>query len=335
MQCPGSVAGASASGATGGTAPNGQVCPAGLYFASVDPNAGNNWHHLSGIGKLQWNHIINDKSAMSDPYRGELQPVHLRAADVRPEQRRVPECERVRHQLSPERREGVRRFVVPGVSVRRGLAAAADSDKNGTLHECTQDIEDFYGDRRSNMYTGGIDYSNAPNANWSYKIGLGNEVDRNLQHYYNLNKFNGDGTYPQNSTWSEFPTSIPSRLRGASFNVGRFVLQPGLRFQMEHYAYPGGGKTVRALDNTFAERTAWTPTTCCASRTGQPPALSARRTSTASAATYNPDKNGQAFDPQINHSADLMLERNWATEQRSDSAMWYTRRRTTTSSTRR
>ena len=52
-------------GGSGGVAPNGAPCPVGLYFgtAQTQNGGGNYWHHYSGIGKIQWDHIINDHSS--------------------------------------------------------------------------------------------------------------------------------------------------------------------------------------------------------------------------------------------------------------------------------
>jgi hypothetical protein len=307
VPCPGAVAGATSSGGVGGTAPNGQPCPAGLYFASVDPNAGNNWHHLSGIGKIQWNHIINDKSALSiriaENFNQYIFAQPLTDPNV------------VGH--APARAACPPYPYAPGTPLQQVVVGT-------TPRECTLDIEDFYGDRRSNMYTGGIDYSNAPNANWSLKLGIGDEIDRNLQHYYNLNKFNADGTYPQNSTWSEFPTSVPYAYASASFNVGRFVLQPGLRYQMEHYGYPGGGRTEHALDNTFAGTYRIDGNDVLRFSYGTTSSfIGTSYVYRVGSTTYDPTKPGESFQPQINHSADLMLERNLGSGTSLRFGPWY------------
>jgi len=64
--CPGystSAPGASSSyfGAVGGTAPSGAPCPLGFYWGAL-PGPAFILHHYSGIGKVQWNHNINDHS---------------------------------------------------------------------------------------------------------------------------------------------------------------------------------------------------------------------------------------------------------------------------------
>jgi len=54
-----------ATNASGGTAPNGQTCPEGIYWSALGNGQGNIWHHYGGLGKIQWNHNFNDRSFLN------------------------------------------------------------------------------------------------------------------------------------------------------------------------------------------------------------------------------------------------------------------------------
>jgi len=120
----------------------------------------------------------------------------------------------------------------------------------------------FYGDRHSNMYFGSLDYTTAPSANVTVKVGAGQEYDVNNQAYYNTNGFNGDGTYPQHGTTSIFPTPFPFVYGDVTINTGRFTVETGLRYSQGLYAFPGShvvtiynpsfGATYRMNPNTGA-----------------------------------------------------------------------------------
>jgi hypothetical protein len=73
--CPGAVAvgnynskhnpNGTPTAATGGTAPNGQPCPVGLYWGALPNAQGNTWYQYAALGKLQWNHTIDNHSFFS------------------------------------------------------------------------------------------------------------------------------------------------------------------------------------------------------------------------------------------------------------------------------
>ncbi len=291
IPCAGAVTASKTSptGFSGGTAPNGQACPSGLAFGSLDANQGNTWHHYSGIGKLQWNHLINDHSAftarIAENFNQYIFDQPLSDPNYTTDNANSPGAG------------------CPAYPLAAGTPVAV---VGGNL--CSQQIEVFYGDRRSNMYFGSIDYTNTPNANVTIKVGAGQEYDVNNQAYYNTNGFNGDGTYPQHGTTSIFPTHFPFVYGDVTINTGRFTLEPGLRYSQGLYAFPGS-HAVTIYNPTFGATYRVNPSTVLrGSYANTSNFIGSVYVYRQFSTTYNPVTKGGSYDPQINHSADLMLE---------------------------
>ena len=307
----------SPTGFGGGTAPNGSACPSGLYFGPVSPGGGNIWHHYSGIGKIQWSHIINDHSNLtfrlaenfnqyifdqnlSDPNNASLQnpgdPYNVN-----------PSCP-----------------VYP-YSVGSPVAIYTTTSASGaiTRHLCSENVEDFYGDRRSNMYIGELEYNNTVNANLNVRAGIGDEHDQNVFSYYVTNGFNSNGTWPNNYLRSNYPDSIPHAYIDPTFNVGKFVLEPGLLWQQEHYAFPGG-PTVSVLNPTFAGTYTFNPNNVVRFSWGDTSSfVGTGYVYRQGSSFYNPNQPGASAQPQINHSMDLMLEHNFGDNTTLRFGPWY------------
>ena len=291
VPCTGAVTASKTSptGFTGGVAPDGSTCAAGLAFGSLDENQGNNWHHYSGIGKLQWNHLINDHSAftarLAENFNQYIFDQPLSDPNYAADNGNLPG-------------KGC-----PAYPLAAGSSVAV---VGGNL--CSQQIEVFYGDRRSNMYFGSIDYTNTPSANLTVKLGAGQEYDVNALAYYNKNGFNSDGTYPQHGTTSIYPTHFPYVYGDFTINAGRFTVEPGLRYQRGYYAFPGS-HVVSILSPTLGATYRANPSTVVRASYGNTSNFIGslyvyRQYST----TFNPVTKGGSYDPQVNHSADLMLE---------------------------
>ena len=222
------------SGATGGTAPDGQTCPLGLYFQALAPGAGNFLGHYSGIGKVQWNHVINSQSSfalrlaenfnqyifdqkLSDPNDPNLyaRPYNIAACPAYPYQ--------------------------PG-SPLQGTSTSGGS-------ECTLDLGDYYQNRYGNDYYLSLDYTDTPNENTTIKAGAGQEYDHMLRDVRYLNHFNnpnnilqpcGGATFSfscQNS-YTDIPMHVPYVYAQASVNVHKFTFEPGLRYSRAYYGIP-------------------------------------------------------------------------------------------------
>ena len=307
--CPGSTvdpSGNSPTGNVGGVAPNGQPCPAGLYFGSLPSNFGNIWHHYSGIGKLQWNHIINDRSyiafRLAENYNQYIfdQPL----TDPNNPALQNPGGP---YNLSP---------TCPTYPYAVGQPVAVNP--KGVL--CTEDIEDFYGDRSSHMYLGAFDYTNTVNAKLTLKFGAGQEYDVNNFSYFLRNSFNADGTWPNNYAVSTIPTHVPYVYGEATIHAGKFTLDPGLRYQRIYYGDPRGSFSVGLYNPTFSGTyranennvfrfslgnssdfigSAYVYRNCVHLNCG--PGVTTNP-------SYDPKKPGVSVSPQINHSADFMWE---------------------------
>jgi hypothetical protein len=286
--CPGNVASpTSPTKFGGGTAPNGASCPGGFYFKALAPGNGNIWHHYSGVGKVQWNHLIDDHSALTfrlaENFNQYIFDQPLSEANYPNDPLPAPNC--------------------PAFPYGANTPVAVVGGKL-----CANGTETFYGDRRSNMYLGSLDYTNTANANTTWRFGLGQEYDNNLLAYYNLYAFNPNGTYPAYSTLSVVPTHFPYAYVDGTFNTGRFTLEPGLRYGEGHYFFPGS-KVVTALSPTFAG-------TYRASRNdvvrysygNTQNFIGSLYVYRQNSTTYNPNTSGGQYGPEVNHAADLMWE---------------------------
>lgn len=267
--CPGAVAVGDGSGSPtytggqGGVAPNGQPCPEGLYFgtAATGTAGGNYWHHYSGIGKLQWNHVINDHSSLqfrlSENYNQYIfdQPV----ADANLAQ--------FQNNRNVDVNNGCPQYpYAPGTPVLYPGFPGTTPTIPGTYTPnpkiaCMQLANwvstGYWEDRSSNLYSGSIVYDNALNANSSIELGVGDDYSN--QHYTNYYKgwFNPVGTW--GSIWpallydSSYPLHTPNAYAQGDFQVGKWKLSPGIRWTSRHYGYPiGGGATSTAVNPTFA-----------------------------------------------------------------------------------
>ncbi len=279
----------SPTGFTGGTAPNGAACPGGLYFQSLPPNTGNAWHHYSGIGKLQWNHIINDHSGLTFRLAENFnqyifdQPISDPNYASDNQHKTNPGC--------------------PDYPYAAGTPVAVAGGKL-----CSQGIEVDYDDRRSNMYFGSLDYTTTPNEHATYRVGINQEYDDNLEAYYSTYGFNSDGTWPQRTTTSIVPTHFPSAYVDATFNTGRFTLEPGLRYSEGHYFFPGS-HPVTMLTPTFAGTYRANPANVVRfSYSDTSNFIGSAYVYRQFSSTYDPTVSDGAYGPQINHSAEIMLE---------------------------
>ncbi len=315
VPCPGyAVSGTTYTGATGGTAPNGQNCPLGLYFGTASNNNGNIWHHYSGIGKLQWNHIINDHSffalRLAENFNQYIfdQPVvdaNL-AIENTPDFRVSAGCPPVPYQ--------------PGTPI---MNSGAGTSGVACVQQTNWFSTGFYGDRRSNMYLASLDYTNAINANTTIKAGIGQEYDINLYNYSYTFFFNTDGSFPAANFISNYPTHVPNAYIDVALRNSRWLVQPGLRYQRMSYDYPGGPFTVGILNPTFSAtytmgpndviRGSYTDSTTFVGsgyvyRIVPPGPLNGGSATSPPFTPYNPSANGFTADPTRIHSADLQWE---------------------------
>jgi hypothetical protein len=183
------------------------------------------------------------------------------------------------------------------------------------------------------MYFASLDYTATPNQNLTLNFGAGQEYDVNYRNVYNLIGFGTDGSYPQYNALSDFPTHIPFAYGQASFNLGRFTLQPGLRWSRIWYglpksASPGGSISVGAFNPTFAGTYRANASNVLRFSYGATQSFIGtefvyRARNDGGATPYNPKRPGLSFQPQLNHNADLMLEHTFAPGTSLRFGPWY------------
>ncbi len=237
------------SGATGGTAPNGQTCPLGLYFgtANTQNGGGNWWHHYSGIGKIQWNHIIDDHSyftlRLAENYNEYIFDQPIVEANL-PQYENTSDFWVSSH--------------CPLLPYQAGTPLQSDLAYIGSLHGrvCAQQVNWFntgyWQDRRSEMWLGSLDYTNNVNDYTTIKAGVGQEYDINAYNVYYTLWFNANGTWPAANFLSDYPDHVPYAYVSADVHVGNLLLAPGIRYQRMWYDYPGGPLSVGIWNPTFA-----------------------------------------------------------------------------------
>lgn len=300
------------SGGTGGTAPNGQTCPDGLYFAGLQNGQGNYIGHYSGIGKIQWNHIIDAHSSLALRFAENFnqyifnQPI----TDVN---------------LAAYNTAGGGTRVDSGCPQYPYAAGSPLQESNGS--ECTFDFGDYYQNRYGNDYYASLEYSNTVSENAQFQFGIGQEYDNQKRDVRYLNLFNNPdpnsqvaGTclgltfsYSCMNSYTDIPTHVPYVYLQGSFNLGKFTFSPGVRYSQISYGVPkafGGSVkssfTAPSLSGTY--------------RMGLNDVLRFSYGTSAQfigtefvyrlgSSTYNPLANGPgAYQPQLNHTIDLMLE---------------------------
>jgi len=291
------------SGGSGGIAPNGQPCPQGLYFKSLPPGSGDFIGHYSGIGKIQWNHVIDAKSSFA-----------LRVAENFNEY--IFNQPLTDPNTAANNTPGGGTIVDPSCpSYPYKPGSPLPSTSSGG--ECTLDLGDYYQDRRSEEYFASFDYTLTPNPNLIVRAGLGQEYDSQTRRVDYLNDFNpceaNNDSYPCIAALSDIPTHVPDAYVSASANIGRLTLEPGLRWSRIFYGVP-------PTDGGAVSAQFYAPSILGTYRIGQKSALrfswatSGQYIGTEfvyrlNSSTYNPVTNGaNAYQPQVNHVTDFQFE---------------------------
>jgi hypothetical protein len=307
LPCPGAVPDPNSknTNATGGIAPNGQPCPVGYYWVALANGTGNQMGHYSGIGKIQWNHIIDDHSSLAIRLAENFNEYIWNQPFEDPNQ--------------------------PGEDLGTGCpptpyTPGSPVPASASNRPCNEDLGGYYQDRRAEQYYASLDYTSTPTANVTYKAGVGQEFDNSYRLVGYPNKMNFPGSvgsthscYGTSFTWpcinalTDIPTHVPYVYGQASFNLGRWTLQPGLRWTAMFYGFPdttGGGHQMDFI----------APSLLGTYRMGANDAFRFSYATTGqfignefvyrfNSPTYNPLSNGeQAYTPYINHVTDFQWE---------------------------
>jgi Carboxypeptidase regulatory-like domain len=321
--CPGAISDSTtASNASGGTAPNGATCPLGLYVTRLNTGQGNRTGHYSGIGKIQWNHILSDHSSMSIRFAENFN-------------------EYIFDQKFSDPNSAINNDPAGGTAIDPGCPQypyangaplpSSDANTTGTPYgtsaggECTFDLGDYWQSRRNHQYYASLDYTATPNQNVTIKAGFGQEYDVSKRDVRFLNLFDVPGAtvggcrghaflYPCHNAFTDTPTHAPYYYISGAFNVGRFTFEPGIRRTDMFYGFgPNTGgfpHSVSFLAPSFLGTYRMNPSNAFRfsyAESGQ--FVGTEFVYRLNSSTYDPATNGeQAFLPQINHMTDFQWE---------------------------
>ncbi len=334
--CPGystTAPGASSSyfGAVGGTAPNGQPCPLGFYFSSI-PGAANVWHHYSGIGKIQWNHNINDHSFL-DLRLAENFNQYIFDQPLADENEPALENPGGYLNISPSCPLYPYAAGTPVQGYANGPYGPAPAD-----NACTYDYQSFYGDRKSHMYFLSSDYTNSISPNITFRAGVGQEYDINLLAYVARDSFASNGSYPNvNYAYSDVPTHVPSAYASADLRFHKLLVTPGLFWSRIWYGAPallGGSRSVGLWNPTFNGTYSFSPNDVLRFSYGNSSSFIGSayiyRTNPVGPdgvpvanPSYDPVTNGASLNPELVQSGDLMWEHDFGNGTTLRVGPWY------------
>ena len=212
----------------------------GMQYYHVSQQEANTWYHWSNLGKLQWNHVFNDKLFGQLRFAENFnQYVFYQPVDT---------------------------------------ANASGAITAGTPFDWTKSsgIQDEYSDRRSQMYIAQADLTWTPNARSTVYGGLVYERDNSAERYFDYcgcddgffigKPFNVDGTYPQEFLNVDYPLILPSVYLGTKQTFGKLVVEPSIRYDEETYDIPnrpdvtsGTGTVTRSYAYGPYSTKAWEP----------------------------------------------------------------------------
>jgi hypothetical protein len=313
----------------GGTAPNGQACPLGFYWGAI-PGTTNTWHHYGGIGKIQWNHNVNDHSFFALRLAENFNQYIFDQPLADPNQ---PGLENPGNPLniSPQ---------CPAYPYQPGTPVQGYNAGKKFPYFCGNDYQSFYGDRKSHMYFLSFDYTNEISNNLTIKAGVGQEYDQNLLNYVGLDSFAPDGTYPNTDyaggTYSDVPTHVPSAYVSADIHAHKLLLSPGLYWSRISYGAPtilGGARSVGLYNPTFNGTYTFDPKNAVRFSYGNASSFvgsayiyrESPHTTNGTVANnaYNPTVDGGSVQPELVQSADLMFEHAFSSKTSLRVGPWY------------
>ena len=331
--CPGyttttKAAQASYFGAVGGTAPNGQPCPLGFAWSAI-PGPANVWHHYSGIGKIQWNHNINENSFFDLRVAENFNQYIFDQPLADPN---LPGLENPGGYLDLSHKYGLATNPTSCPQYPYAAGQPLQGFTNGPYgpaaadNLCGYDDQSFYGDRKSHMYFLSADYTNSISPNLTFRAGAGQEYDLNLLAYVARDSFNMNGTYPnQNYAYSDIPTHVPQAYASADVRVHKLLLTPGIMWSRINYGIPallGGTRSAGIWNPTFNGTYSFSPNDALRFSYGNSSSFigSAYVARTDPVGpngvpipnnAYDPATNGASINPELVQSGDLMLEHNF------------------------
>jgi hypothetical protein len=322
--CPGAVPASGAvawSGGTGGTAPNGQTCPEGLYWAALSNGGGNNWYHYGGLGKIQWNHNLNDHSffslAIAENYNEYIFDQPLADANSPYWENGFTEWNYMYGGW------GLNPADCPPYPYKPGSPVASSTQTTYSFNiDCVMNyggIQSFWGDRRSEIWLEKLDYEDLVSDNLTIKAGVSNQLNDNVLNYYLTSNFTNifnEFSWPYKYEISDYPTSEPHVWGEADVRIGKFLLDPGVMWAQRHYGCPGC-QTVSIVNPTFNGTYEFSPADVLRFSYGDTSSFIGTAyvyTTPDSGIVRNPLEPGVSYNPQLNHSGDIMWEHQFNPE---------------------
>jgi hypothetical protein len=204
----------------------------GLQYYPITQANANVWYHWSNLGKIQWNHVFNDKLfaqfRLAENFNQYIfnQPFSITTIN------------------------GVTTPNAPfftGPVGTKGVPVTAYAPP-GTPAAGGNGYQDEFDDRRSQMYFANLDFTYTANAHSSYQFGISYERDNSAERYFDncgcdeasggVGGFNMNGSFPNLFLQIDYPLYLPSAYFSTKQTFGKLTLEPGLRYDAETYAIP-------------------------------------------------------------------------------------------------
>ena len=287
----------------------------GLQYTGLTQQEANVWYHWSNLGKIQWNHIINDKLFVQFRIAENFnQYIFYQPFDF---------------------------AYINGVATNKGIPAGIVPGDPGPI--VNLGFQDENSDRRSQMYIGQADLTWTPNSHSTVYGGLIYERDNSAERYFDYcgcddaasgSPYNLNGSYPNQFLTVDYPLILPSVYAGTRQTFGKLTVEPSLRYDEETYdipnrppditgvativpTYADGAYSTQAWEPRFAFT--WAPNTMSAIRGS----YGVTTTFVPAAYVFNDSPNGIAdqdghdvsvyypgagVTPQRNYNVDLSYE---------------------------
>ncbi len=325
--CPGATVSFSTwTGGTGGTAPNGQTCPEGMYFKALPNGGGNNWYHYGGLGKIQWNHNLNDHSFFIFLTAENFNQYIFSQPMADPNS---PYWENVTSCAQPHAEWnymcggwGLPPSLCPPYPYAPGSPVQSAGSPYGFDIDCVMNyggVQAFYGDRRSEIWYNKFKWQDMVNDNVTIMAGVSYQRNQDLLDYYltsNFTNVDGEFNWPYKFELSHFPTTRPSAWVEGQFRIGKWLLSPGALYQAQHYGFPGG-KTVSIVNGVFNGTYQFGQNDVIRFSYGDMSDFIGTAyvyTQPDSGIVRNPLEPGVTYNPQLVHEADLSYEHQFDRE---------------------
>ncbi len=210
---------------------NGRQYATGLQYQAIDPNSALETYHYSDVLKLQLNHVFNEKLSGFVRLAENFNQYILNQA------LNNPNYANALHTGD----------AAPGPAPQ-GSVTGCPGGARFCPYGYPGSTRDIFGDRRQQAYIGSAQLNFVPNAHSEYYAGGSYERVNALQAYYDLSgtggfslpasAFDALGNYPNLYTLVDFPDFITGFYAGTRQRVGKWQIDPSIRYDRETYGLP-------------------------------------------------------------------------------------------------